>query len=121
MNPFLSSEKKSNKEFQIINAESSLKKEIKNNQCSSHSKAFARFKRHSSIMLKEMEKEKKVKGSEKIKNMVALLEKQIESNKESSELNEKRNTFILSSNDILMMRNTFGKNNKIKKKEKENE
>ena len=68
-----------------------------------------------------MEKEKKVKGSEKIKNMVALLEKQMESNKESSELNEKRNTFILSSNDILMMRNTFGKNNKIKKKEKENE
>ena len=53
--------------------------------------------------------------------MVALLEKQMESNKESSELNEKRNTFILSSNDILMMRNTFGKNNKIKKKEKEKE
>ena len=68
-----------------------------------------------------MEKEKKVKSYEKIKNMVALLEKQMESNKESSELNEKRNTFILSSNDILMMRNTFGKNNKIKKKEKENE
>ena len=109
MNPFLSSEKNVEKNIQ----------DIKSEQCSSlHSKAFLRHRRHSAVMLKEKEKEKKVKDSEKIKNIVALFEKKINlgNNKEENELNEKINIEITPSNEILMMRNTFGKNNKKKKK-----
>ena len=83
-----------------------------------YSKAFARFKkRYSAIPLKE---ENKVKGSEKIRNIVAMLEKQIkgefvEEKKEEGKKNEfleKRNTVI--QNDILFTTSAFVKIQKKK-------
>ena len=77
-----------------------------------HSKAFIRFKkRYSSITLEE---EKKVKGSEKIKNMVAMLENQMKGKSIEEEKDEikkmnffgKRNT--VSQSEVLMMNNNFG-------------
>ena len=86
-----------------------------------YSKAFERFKkRYSAMTIKEEKKEvKEVKSSEKIKNIVAMLEKQLKGEIVEENINEenhknyleKRNTVI--QNDIFMMRNTFGK---IKKK-----
>ena len=85
-------------------------KEEKKKRCS---KAFARFKkRYSAVAIEE---EKKVKESDKIKNIVAMLEKKIKG--ECDEENnkgflERRNAIII--NQIPMMRRTIGKNQKKK-------
>ena len=114
MNPFISSE--NNKREYESNEPILSKKE--NKRCS---KAFARYKRLSVVMAKELEKEKEVKNSEKIKDMAVWLEGQLKSDKKDTKINEisnneKRNTVIIPSYDILMMRGTFGKNNNNKKK-----
>ena len=97
----------------------SNQKDEKKKRCS---KAFERFKRRcSAVAIKEEKKE--VKGSDKIKNIVAMLEKQIkgeiieenikeEKHEKHKNYLEKRNTVI--QNDIFMMRNTFGKIQKKK-------
>ena len=82
-------------------------KEEKIKRCS---KAFARFKKRYSAII--IEKEKKVRTSEKIKNIVAKLEKQmkgeyIEEEKEEEEIKfrDKRNT--ATQNGMLSMRKTL--------------
>ena len=84
-------------------------KEEKKKRCS---KAFARFKkRYSAITIEE---QKKVKTSDKIKNIVAMLEKQIrgENEEDKKEVMEKRNT--VTQDEILQMSKTLSKIQKKK-------
>ena len=62
-----------------------------------------------------IEEEKKVKESDKIKNIVAMLEKKIKGEcdeENNKEFLERRNAIII--NQIPMMRRTIGKNQKKK-------
>ena len=90
-------------------------KEERKKRCS---KAFTRFKkRYSAIIIEE---KTKVKTSDKIKNIVAMLEKQMkgdndEDKKEEEKkkgIMEKRNT--ITQDEILLMRKTLGKIQKKK-------
>ena len=90
-------------------------KDEKKKRCS---KAFERFKKRYSAVI--IEDQKKVKASDKIKNIVAMLEKQMkgdnnEDKKEEEkkkEIMDKRNT--VTQDEILLMRKTLGKIQKKK-------
>ena len=91
-------------------------KEDKKKRCS---KAFIRFKKRNSAII--IDEEKKVKASDKIKNIAAMLEKRmilkyIEGKKEDEKKEnlEKKNTEI--DNEILIMNKTLGKIQKKKGK-----
>ena len=91
-------------------------KDEKKKRCS---KAFERFKKRYSAVI--IEDQKKVKASDKIKNIVAMLEKQMkggnvddkkEEEKKKKEITDKRNT--VTQDEILLMRKTLGKIQKKK-------
>ena len=90
-------------------------KEERKKRCS---KAFTRFKkRYSAIIIEE---KTKVKTSDKIKNIVAMLEKQMKGdNDEDKKVEEKRKGIMekrntVTQDEILLMRKTLGKIQKKK-------